>query len=371
MSNSRADILLRKLIDGSISQEEQWELEKLSLDDAFLSEALEGYYNSTAEHEEKIFLLTKKFRKESTKKIQWVRWGGIAAALVIMLSSVFWFMNESNQSLENLSMNDAVQEKEIVEDLEQEEPVGDAANLEAVQDGIALEESPRSDPKVEKVVPKTPVPIKKKEQNNLSEGALSLEERAEEMVPIIQSIPQTDIKVIGRVENLEGKPLIGARLKSNQSQLTAFTDDRGAFEMSVKSNESLFVDYRGFADMTVAAEPELNIQLEEVQEKFSARARSLAEQMNEPERSDYYSNKLDQYFEEELFECSQILRNKSSFTLIISLDENGMVSNILNLDRLPESCFSILNNDLRELAFDGFFDAKNQTQFRYELKVKK
>ena len=41
-------VLLNKLIAGTISDKEKWQLEKASLDDPFLADAIEGYYDNKA-----------------------------------------------------------------------------------------------------------------------------------------------------------------------------------------------------------------------------------------------------------------------------------------------------------------------------------
>ena len=37
--------LLQKLAEGTITEKERWQLERASLDDPFLADALEGYYS--------------------------------------------------------------------------------------------------------------------------------------------------------------------------------------------------------------------------------------------------------------------------------------------------------------------------------------
>ena len=47
LNNEQIQAYLKKLHAGTLTNNERWQLEKASLDDPFLEDALEGYYNNT------------------------------------------------------------------------------------------------------------------------------------------------------------------------------------------------------------------------------------------------------------------------------------------------------------------------------------
>lgn len=94
--------LLQKLIAGTISDKEQWQLERASLDDPFLADALEGYHlHETSE--EDLALIKKKLSAKSnstipkTRTLLWKRLS-IAASLLVLLSASFWMFQTSSSS---------------------------------------------------------------------------------------------------------------------------------------------------------------------------------------------------------------------------------------------------------------------------------
>lgn len=128
--------LLQKLIAGTISDHEQWQLERASLDDPFLADALEGYRMEGA-NEDALTSIHKKLQSRSqptkTRTLLWKRLS-IAASLLILMSASFWMFkaNEAdtiNMStaesapLENTAKTERVAEAQPVEDqlLESEE----------------------------------------------------------------------------------------------------------------------------------------------------------------------------------------------------------------------------------------------------------
>lgn len=90
------NILLQKLIDGSITKQELWQLEKASLDDPFLADALEGYYDqkAKAEHITELKSTINKSQKTKTRSL-FFRLSTIAASLALLLSVSFWLLDQS------------------------------------------------------------------------------------------------------------------------------------------------------------------------------------------------------------------------------------------------------------------------------------
>ena len=96
------NLLLSKLLNGSITSEEKWELEKASLDDPFLADAIEGYYDnggSTAHLEEIKQSLYPTEKKSKTRSLL-IRRLSIAASLLALFTASFWmFKNTSSPNL--------------------------------------------------------------------------------------------------------------------------------------------------------------------------------------------------------------------------------------------------------------------------------
>jgi len=88
--------LLHKLISGTISDTEKWQLEKASLDDPFLADALEGYYNNKNSSPDSIKTLSRKIQAptRSTRSLG-RRWLSIAASLLILFGASFWMFHSS------------------------------------------------------------------------------------------------------------------------------------------------------------------------------------------------------------------------------------------------------------------------------------
>ncbi len=87
--------LLEKLIAGSISDKELWTLEKASLDDPMLADALEGYHNSKVDSSELIALkkkINRKNQKPKTRSLP-IRWVSIAASLLILFGASLWMFH--------------------------------------------------------------------------------------------------------------------------------------------------------------------------------------------------------------------------------------------------------------------------------------
>lgn len=95
MDKSHID-LLKKLAEGNISNDEKWMLERASLDDPFLADALEGFYNHE-EHSEKGYILSSKDVK--LRERSYLKPLLIAASLLVLLVASFWIYEDSQESV--------------------------------------------------------------------------------------------------------------------------------------------------------------------------------------------------------------------------------------------------------------------------------
>ena len=80
-TNNRNNKLLQKQIDGNLTAEERFSLEKEALDDSLLFEAIEGISESSANHNHHIESILAKIKdKQKEKKVLTLVWPIAAAA---------------------------------------------------------------------------------------------------------------------------------------------------------------------------------------------------------------------------------------------------------------------------------------------------
>ena len=107
--------LLSQYIDGTISEEDRFELEKHALDDPFLFEALEGLQNKDGNNVDAIHDLKSKVDqhpdKKRTRSIPLFNYG-IAASLILLMGVGLWMFNTSNTASDTIAMNTSASEVE-------------------------------------------------------------------------------------------------------------------------------------------------------------------------------------------------------------------------------------------------------------------
>ena len=113
LDNKRHSKLLLKLSQGKISEKERWELERASLDDAFLADALEGYYNNMDNHNvPRLTNLAENNKK--AKEVNLVRkWMAIAASLFILLTISIWTFNRVDLSDDIKPISEIAEQPEL------------------------------------------------------------------------------------------------------------------------------------------------------------------------------------------------------------------------------------------------------------------
>ena len=94
LNNKQIQAYLKKLHAGTLTSQEQWQLERASLDDPFLEEALEGFYDNQGEHSPSLALLKDKINITSESKprrrILPYKWMSMAAAIALLLGVSLW-----------------------------------------------------------------------------------------------------------------------------------------------------------------------------------------------------------------------------------------------------------------------------------------
>lgn len=106
-------LLLRQYIEGTISEDDKFILEKRALDDPFLFEALEGYQNNEKQSLDEVLLLKSKINKaketKKSKRIPLYSYG-IAASLILLLGIGLWFLNDATNEEESFAIHTSVNE---------------------------------------------------------------------------------------------------------------------------------------------------------------------------------------------------------------------------------------------------------------------
>lgn len=99
MSINNRHRLLQKLIDGNITAEERFSLEKEALDDSLLFEAIEGLSESSANHNDHIESIISKIKKQQQeKKVLRLIWPIAAAASLLLLFTVGIMLTQESDS---------------------------------------------------------------------------------------------------------------------------------------------------------------------------------------------------------------------------------------------------------------------------------
>ncbi len=97
LHRDQIEAYLKKMHSGTLSTRERWQLERVSLDDPFLADAIEGYYDNSGDHQASLKKLSEKIsdQKESQpkRKIVPFRWVSMAAAVVVLLGVSYWLFD--------------------------------------------------------------------------------------------------------------------------------------------------------------------------------------------------------------------------------------------------------------------------------------
>ena len=93
--------LLAKLVAGTISDKEKWQLERASLDDPFLADAIEGYYEQKPADDNLTALRDRIESKKPKRKTRslFFRNISVAASLLLLLGASFWMFNTISDPL--------------------------------------------------------------------------------------------------------------------------------------------------------------------------------------------------------------------------------------------------------------------------------
>lgn len=301
MTEDKKSILLKKLIGDKITKDELRLLELEALEDGFLFDTIEGYYQDKKDRSKELedieTRISKRINQKERKKRIWLPYA-VAASLLLMSTVTFWDQmfppianNQIYSSAEKTASDEikSVEENSVfyAETLEQNEPEevltsntidGQISSSETVSSG-AIVEAPRARASNKENVPSSVIssttssPTDKKINSGveIEEEISSIIESDQDANPsrnpIVDAVEEENLRVIsGLVINQEGLPLIGANVAfGNQGAVTNFD---GLFSFPVQDNldSQLMISYIGFQQKNVLIEDNIqdyNIELSE------------------------------------------------------------------------------------------------------------
>jgi hypothetical protein len=243
---------LNNYIKGLRTGKEIHHLEREALDDAFLSDALDGYDGVLSEkHTEKIRAMQAKVSKKTHvhhRQNQYYWWAAAASfAVLLSVGGFFMLNNESNSQkkilVQQISENTDTAIAEEEKTLEMQE--NEIADKKLIAKNIALEDAEAADElSISEMKSYSALDVDKISDNNF--------EVSKETVSFDADKTLTQNKISGKVTNKIGDPLIGARVQVKNKNIATVTDIDGYFVLDVPSDEKyLQADFIGYEPKNV------------------------------------------------------------------------------------------------------------------------
>lgn len=387
MSNKeRHIILIKKLSKGTLTSEERWELEKLSLDDPFTADALEGYYN-LKEKKDLTFLHRNIDAKARTSGLNFKK-VLVAASLTILLATSYFiidFVGDNN----NMSMNDNstltsqaepnIEESQTIladEVVEEEEPnqIIEVEQQSKEPNNLVAKPTPPASLKPEK---KKVTTGNKREQVNVDNKSKetfnnkSTKEVNEPMIAFdaMESIPPVKtIPVRGRVLSINSVPIRNAELVFSESKKRAKTNQEGEFYVDgVILDETVIAYADGFSQEVMEVTPEIDIKLEQTAMVFNQAPLKKSQTLDTNALGNLYKTRLDKFLFNRRYNCGA---NTEFISLQISISESNIIERIAFPNELDLTCKTTLENIIREAAFQGLFDGDKKVVLLYKVRTK-
>ncbi len=358
MTELEKNILLKKLINHTISKEEYRQLEIVALNDVFLFDALEGYAFREEENLENIVSINNKISehlKPKRNKLFYLL-SGVAAASIIIIASFFVMQNsESNTTFAKISKdhnsdydgitdnanqektiinNDTSEEKskeiKLAKNLSVDKPSGILtlpkssktteipSGLVVVNETINSDSSPESDVKNDNLIAETTEKYEDTKTNipNTKQVAAS--------AGYIQTSKPNTFIYKGKILNTDGEPIIGAKIISQEKNTVTGFDGSFSLNLTDKKhfvvysaadfeNQSNFIDPNS-SSSTIFLKP------------FDIRK---SEKNDEDEKYNFnaFTNKCDEQFLKYI--KSENIKLNGVITVFFFLDNNGRVNDMV------------------------------------------
>jgi len=420
--NKRHSELLIKLSQGVISEKEKWELERASLDDAFLADAIEGYYNSQATHElSRISIRSVRYTTKETVQISLIKkWIAVAASLLVLFSVSFWAFNQSGENSSNL-LSESHESKQKIN---RAQSTISAANLPDKEKALSLAENDKYEAVTENEITEKSLPSKVDKEEKMTPGVkkkwkkeakkedsmlnsenmdsivgastqmseskstnVDAKGKAEpcfENAPAFQKVKQPNVAVVKSLENIEfvpfklvsgtvrdlsGTPIANVALTSEEGVGPVFTDKNGLFEMELaKEDITIIATADGFVSKTIRAGSDLNINLNKARRVFYDPPKMLAELMSLAELNQHYKNELGNYFKgRNILQCNNSFKSWKKIKMTISITKDNMVEGVQFLNEIEEPCQISIENIIQQASYKNIFNGSQNITFNFEL----
>lgn len=283
--------MFMKLLDyirGIRKGKDAHRLEKESMQDPFLADALDGYLEVEGDHEAQIQKLQERVQLASTPKrnLRPLYWG-VAACLVIgiSVSSYFLLLNQESDSEELIAM-----ETTTVSDYASEE-VDTSSDSSAIKstpvisskDIVAkVQESPKEEVSVAEIA---------EDKAMLAEDEFapeSIRSLTQEAAPVVATEPQKIMQVRslaatplieGKITDSHGLPLSGVAVSYKGTSIQTLTNKEGRFALAKNdTNNQLAAQFKGYEAV--------DIKLDTMRPILIA-MNELGEKLNQPVKSEF------------------------------------------------------------------------------------
>lgn len=259
-----------KLLDyirGFRSGKEAHRLEKESMRDPFLADAIDGYQQTEGNHEQQLERLYSNVAARSKKKnYSLLVWGAVASLLVGVFISGYFLLRSDKYAEEHLLVQGAVPEATpLVEQNEVKEQVfdvgkePDSVKTESAQ-VTQIREQQKNTIKSTRVVssPRKAV-LHKKE--------VSQTESKESPVALADSM---DVRLIrGTVTDRRGEPLVGASISVKGTTEGTISDVKGNFALQTNGKKELDVYFIGYEPVSLSVDTAENLLIAMNEDKFT------------------------------------------------------------------------------------------------------
>lgn len=378
--------VLEDYLDGKLDAKAMHQVEKLSLEDPFVAEALAGL-SQLPRRTQSLSLLQKQLQERIAQKpVAQKRWritaqrlsiAATAAVLFVTVSLLFWMRENKRQEVlagkpKKLEVNIAPEMADIqgeAKENPQAKKAIDEALTKAKEQSLAQNKKPKIAPRStiqsamaseavmdRREVESATVVRNKVEQIEVIAPAQAMRKEVKQAAAAMATIIPNNVgKLTGKVVEENGEPIIGAFVKLKGSNQVTSTDAKGEFALTIDSNlkqQKLAIGALGFKEKEVSAVPNelLNVALKQDDQRLSevvVTGYGRAKKVTTPEPVRGWNR-----FERYLLNENKLLKDKATtgkeVRLSFTVDEKGRPVNIKIIDSLTtvenEEALRLINN---------------------------
>jgi len=402
--NKDYNILLKKIISGSITDAERWSLEKASLDDPFLADAIEGIYDNDADDNVPMSIEV----PAKVKTIGLYKRLAFAASFVLLLGLSYVVIQNVESEVKDVAIKKEALQNQVAEavsddEVELQEQTRAASSVEKAQSNSIENTAKPQIENINKPLKQNLTELKSREQKSKESEFVSERNQEDnesmaivaadnaEVVPMsdnkanmdalgksrqrksrkveIETVPMIAPQQIeGHVYDQEGAPINQAVVTSKHAMDTAITDANGFFSIAIaEQDQSIMAKSEGFTPVVLPAQPEVAFRLKKAQSSFSEETLLLVEMMNENELKGAYKKILDKDINRPFSLCPNEKKDKT-IQMRLSISETGELTSFSIVEEVSYECQSAIESKIRLMAIEGQFKGKKAVSFYYKLK---